>query len=26
LAGTMDTFAKLEEAAGTTSKFYVHDA
>jgi TRAP-type C4-dicarboxylate transport system substrate-binding protein len=26
LAGTMDTFAKLEEAAGTTSKYYVHDA
>ena len=26
LAGTMETFAKLEEAAGTQSKYYVHDA
>jgi TRAP-type C4-dicarboxylate transport system substrate-binding protein len=26
LAGSMETFAKLEEAAGTQSKFYVHDA
>ena len=26
LAGSMDTFAKLEEAAGTQSKYYVHDA
>jgi TRAP-type C4-dicarboxylate transport system substrate-binding protein len=26
LAGNMDNFAKLEEAAGTTSKYYVHDA
>ncbi len=26
LAGNMDNFTKLEEAAGTTSKYYVHDA
>ena len=26
LAGSMETFAKLEEAANTMSKFYVHDA
>ena len=26
LAGSMDTFAKLEEAAGTMGKYYVHDA
>ncbi len=26
LGGTMETFAKLEEAAGTRSKYYVHDA
>ncbi len=26
LAGSMDEFAKLEEAANTQSKFYVHDA
>ncbi len=26
LAGSMDTFAKLEEAAGTQGKYYVHDA
>ncbi|WP_425093409.1 TRAP transporter substrate-binding protein [Tropicimonas sp. S265A] len=26
LAGSMDTFAKLEEAADTRGKFYVHDA
>ncbi|MGI9400671.1 MAG: TRAP transporter substrate-binding protein [Rhizobiaceae bacterium] len=26
LAGSMDAFAKLEEAAGTQSKYYVHDA
>ena len=26
LAGSMDTFAKLEEAAGTRAKYYVHDA
>jgi len=26
LAGSMETFAKLEEAANTTSKYYVHDA
>ena len=26
LAGSMDNFAKLEEAAGTQSKYYVHDA
>jgi len=26
LAGSMDTFAKLEEAAGTQSRYYVHDA
>ncbi len=26
LAGSMDTFAKLEEAAGTRGKYYVHDA
>ncbi|WP_171097188.1 MULTISPECIES: TRAP transporter substrate-binding protein [unclassified Ruegeria] len=26
LAGSMDTFAKLEEAAGTRGRFYVHDA
>ncbi|MEM8914195.1 MAG: TRAP transporter substrate-binding protein [Pseudomonadota bacterium] len=26
LAGDMDTFARLEEAAGTRGRFYVHDA
>ncbi|MEO1796528.1 MAG: TRAP transporter substrate-binding protein [Pseudomonadota bacterium] len=26
LAGSMDTFAKLEEAAATPGRFYVHDA
>ena len=26
LAGSMETFAKLEEAAGTRGKYYVHDA
>ena len=26
LAGDMDTFAKLEEAAGTMGRYYVHDA
>jgi len=26
LAGSMETFAKLEEAANTMSKYYVHDA
>ncbi|MEN0000788.1 MAG: TRAP transporter substrate-binding protein [Pseudomonadota bacterium] len=26
LAGSMDTFAKLEEAAGTRGRYYVHDA
>ncbi|WP_405107199.1 TRAP transporter substrate-binding protein [Phaeobacter sp. BS52] len=26
LAGSMDSFAKLEEAAGTQGKYYVHDA
>ncbi len=26
LAGSMETFAKLEEAAGTRGRFYVHDA
>lgn len=26
LAGSMDTFAKLEEAASTMGKYYVHDA
>ena len=26
LAGSMDTFAKLEEAAGTQGRYYVHDA
>ena len=26
LAGSMDTFAKLEEAAGTQARYYVHDA
>jgi len=26
LAGSMDVFAKLEEAAGTQSRYYVHDA
>ena len=26
LAGDMDTFARLEEAAGTQGRFYVHDA
>jgi TRAP-type C4-dicarboxylate transport system substrate-binding protein len=26
LAGSMETFAKLEEAAGTQSRYYVHDA
>ena len=26
LAGSMDNFAKMEEAAGTQSKYYVHDA
>ncbi|MCP4207899.1 MAG: TRAP transporter substrate-binding protein [Shimia sp.] len=26
LAGSMDTFAKLEEAANTRAKYYVHDA
>jgi TRAP-type C4-dicarboxylate transport system substrate-binding protein len=26
LAGSMDTFARLEEAASTRGKFYVHDA
>lgn len=26
LAGSMDTFAKLEEAAGTMGRYYVHDA
>jgi TRAP-type C4-dicarboxylate transport system substrate-binding protein len=26
LAGSMDTFAKLEEAADTRAKYYVHDA
>jgi TRAP-type C4-dicarboxylate transport system substrate-binding protein len=26
LAGSMDNFAKMEEAAGTRGKYYVHDA
>ena len=26
LAGSMETFAKLEEAAGTMGRYYVHDA
>jgi TRAP-type C4-dicarboxylate transport system substrate-binding protein len=26
LAGSMDTFSRLEEAAGTRAKYYVHDA
>ena len=26
LAGSMDAFSKLEEAAGTQSRYYVHDA
>ena len=26
LAGSMDVFAKLEEAAGTMGRYYVHDA
>ena len=26
LAGSMDAFAKMEEAAGTMGKYYVHDA
>ncbi len=26
LAGSMDTFAKLDEAAGTMGRYYVHDA
>lgn len=26
LAGSMETFAKMEEAAGTQGKYYVHDA
>ncbi|ATG42657.1 TRAP transporter, subunit DctP [Phaeobacter piscinae] len=26
LAGSMDSFAKLEEAAGTQGKYYIHDA
>jgi len=26
LAGSMETFAKLEEAAGTQGRYYVHDA
>jgi TRAP-type C4-dicarboxylate transport system substrate-binding protein len=26
LAGSMDTFAKIEEAAGTMGRYYVHDA
>jgi TRAP-type C4-dicarboxylate transport system substrate-binding protein len=26
LAGSMDSFARLEEAAGTAGKYYVHDA
>jgi TRAP-type C4-dicarboxylate transport system substrate-binding protein len=26
LAGSMDTFARLEEAAGTRGRYYVHDA
>ena len=26
LAGSMDTFAKLEEAAGTRGRYYVNDA
>ena len=26
LAGSMDAFAKLEEAAGTMGRYYVHDA
>jgi TRAP-type C4-dicarboxylate transport system substrate-binding protein len=26
LAGSMDTFSKLEEAAGTMGRYYVHDA
>jgi hypothetical protein len=26
LAGDMDTFARLEEAAGTMGRYYVHDA
>ena len=26
LAGSMDTFSKLEEAAGTKGRYYVHDA
>lgn len=26
LAGSMDTFARLEEAAGTMGRYYVHDA
>jgi len=26
LAGSMETFARLEEAAGTQGKYYVHDA
>ena len=26
LAGSLDAFAKMEEAAGTQGKFFVHDA
>jgi hypothetical protein len=26
LAGSMDTFRRLEEAAGTAGRYYVHDA
>ena len=26
LAGSMDTFAKFDEAAGTMGRYYVHDA
>jgi hypothetical protein len=26
LAGSMDAFARLEEAAGTMGRYYVHDA
>ena len=26
LAGSMETFARLEEAAGTMGRYYVHDA
>ena len=26
LAGSMDAFARLEEAAGTQGRYYVHDA